>query len=224
MAPEALWRPESLDELRDRADRAGAEALDTAECLALAIRAGAGPRAELWAGRLLARFGSLPEVLGADRPALEREATPQVARAVMVIHDLHRRALRAPLAARPVLAGLAAVSDYLRVVLAAERREQVRALFLDKRLRLIADEVLGRGTVDHAPVYPREVLRRALELGASGLVLAHNHPGGSARASPGDLDMTRQVAAAGAALRIALHDHLLVAGDEVVSFRAAGWL
>ena len=97
-------------------------------------------------------------------------------------------------------------------------------LFLDHRNRLIRDEVMGAGTVDAAPVYPREVLRRALELDAAAIVLAHNHPGGDPAPSGADIESTRQVVEAGRALRIAVHDHFLVADQRVVSFKALGLL
>lgn len=211
-----------LEELRDRLDRAGPESLTTAECLALAIRRGAGRAAPGWAERLLTRFGSLAEVLGAPPTALAREAPPGVVQDLWVVHDLHRRALLEPLSTRPVLQGFDAVADYLRVMMATERREQLRVLHLDKAQRLLRAECLGRGTVDHVAVYPREVVRRALELDAAGIVLARNHPAGGTTPSASDLDMTRQVVAAATPLRIAVHDHLLVAGQAVVSFRRLG--
>lgn len=211
-----------LEELRDRLDLAGAESLTTPECLAFAIRRGAGRAAPGWAERLLARFGSLPELLGASAIALGREAPPGVVRDLQILHDLQRRALLEPLANRPLLQGFEAVADYLRIVMAVERREQFRVLHVDKGLRLIRDECQGCGTVDHVPVYPREVIRRALELDAAGIVLAHNHPAGGTTPSSADVDMTRQIVAAATPLRIAVHDHLVVAGREVTSFRRLG--
>jgi DNA repair protein RadC len=121
-----------------------------------------------------------------------------------------------------MLASTEAVGAYLRHRLAGLSRECVRVLFLDRRCGLIADEAMGWGTVDHAPVYPREIIRRALELSASGLCLAHNHPSAAAEPSSADVEITRQVAAAGRALGIAVHDHFLVAGETVVSFRGLG--
>ena len=115
-----------------------------------------------------------------------------------------------------------ALLDYVRTALAHEPREQVRVLFLDKKNQLIADEVLGRGTVDHAPVYPREVARRALELSASALILVHNHPSGDPTPSSADIDMTRQVVDALRPLRIAVHDHLVVGRNGTASFKALG--
>jgi DNA repair protein RadC len=125
------------EDLRERLEAAGAEALDTAECLSFALRRGAGPQAAGWAERLLGEFGSLAEVLGATRVALRRVATPAVARDVEVLQALHLRALREPLAARPRVTSSSDLIAYLRAALAAERREQVRVLFLDHRNRLI---------------------------------------------------------------------------------------
>jgi len=103
-------------------------------------------------------------------------------------------------------------------------REQFRVLFLDRKNRLIADEVMGQGTVDHAPVYPREVARRALEWHASAVVLAHNHPSGDPTPSPADVEMTREVIAAGRVLRLAVHDHVIVGGQSCASLRGLGLL
>jgi DNA repair protein RadC len=213
-----------LEELRDRLERSGPEALDAADCLAFVLRRGSGRAAFGWAERLLAEFGSLPDLLGASGAALRAASTPAIAGEIEVLHELQVRALRAPLKLYQVLPDRSAVADYLQTVLAAERREQFRVLFLDKALRLLRDERLAQGTVDHVPVYPREILRRALELDASGLVLVHNHPAGAIEPTAADIDTTRQVLVAARALRIAVHDHLLVAGRAVVSFRAQGLL
>lgn len=198
---------------------AGPLALNDAEALQVGARL--TPAA---AAAVLDEFGSLPEALAADRAALARRLPPAQAARVALLRDLARRQLEAPLRARPVLTGWAQVADYLRVVLRGLPREQFRVLFLDARNRLIRDEVMNEGSVDHVPVYPREILRRALELNASALVLAHNHPAGHATPSDADRAATRQIADAGRPLRIAVHDHFLVAGDEVVSFRGMGLL
>jgi DNA repair protein RadC len=108
------------------------------------------------------------------------------------------------------------------VVLANEAREQFRVLYLDKKNQLIADEMMNQGTVDHAPVYPREVMRRALEMAASAVILVHNHPSGDPTPSAADIDMTRQVVEAGKPLKIAVHDHLVVGREGVASFKALG--
>jgi DNA repair protein RadC len=111
---------------------------------------------------------------------------------------------------RPSLASFAAVVDYCRTAMAFLHHEEFRVLFLDKKNHLIADEVQGVGTVDHAPVYPREVMRRALELGASAIILVHNHPSGDPQPSTDDIQLTRQIIAVGNPLKVAVHDHLII--------------
>ncbi len=211
--------PDGAAAVARRLREAGPEALDDAEALQLSCGLRPGE-----AEALLAAFGSLPEVLAADAAALCRVVDPDRAGRLRLARDLTRRVLASPLRHRPFLSGWTAVSDYLRAVLAGLPREQFRVLFLDRRNRLIRDEVMGEGTVDHVQVYPREVLRRALELNASAVVLAHNHPGGDPAPSAADLDSTRQVVEAGRALRVAVHDHFLVAGERVASFKAMGLL
>jgi DNA repair protein RadC len=130
--------------------------------------------------------------------------------------------MRAGLRKRTVISSWTALLGYVRVMLASEAREQCRVLFLDKKNQLIADEPLGQGTVDHAPVYPREVMRRALELSASAVILVHNHPSGDPTPSRQDIDMTRQVIEAGRSLKISVHDHLVVGREGVASFKALG--
>jgi DNA repair protein RadC len=134
------------------------------------------------------------------------------------------RASREEAARRTVISSWSALLAYVKTALAHEPREQVRVLFLDKKNALLADEVMGHGTVDHAPVYPREVVRRALELSASALILVHNHPSGDPTPSQADIDMTRQVVEASRTLRISVHDHLVVGRDGTASFKALGLL
>ncbi|MCR5879447.1 RadC family protein [Phenylobacterium sp. J367] len=198
---------------------AGPAALDDREALQIA-----GGLTPAQAAGLLARFGSLPEVLAAAHASLAREVGAARAARLCLAQDLAGRLLIAPLRRRPVLGGWDAVTGYLRAMLAGRSREQLLGLFLDKRNRLILQEVLGEGTIDHVPVYPREVVRRALELDAAAVVLAHNHPGGLETPSAAEVDATRQVQEAGRVLRIAVHDHFLVAGESVVSYRALGLL
>lgn len=197
----------------------GPAALDDQEALQVA----AGLSLEQ-AAALFAEFGSLPEVLAASPAALSRLAPGLLAARLALLKDIARRLLVAPLRQRPVLSGWQVMADYLRAVLAGRSREQLLGLFLDKRNRLIRDEVLGEGTIDHVPVYPREIMRRALELDAAAVVLAHNHPGGHGAPSTEDVAATRQVVEAGRLLRIAVHDHFLVADQRVVSFRSLGLL
>ena len=140
---------------------------------------------------------------------------------------LHEAALRIacePVRKRTVISSWSALLAYVRVALSHEAREQFRVLFLDKKNQLIADEVMNHGTVDHAPVYPREVMRRALELSASAVILVHNHPSGDPTPSGADIDMTKQIVEAGRSLRIAVHDHLVVGREGVASFKTLGLL
>jgi len=204
-------------EITARAAGFGPRALDDAEILQVLCGVG-----EAQALDLLAAFGSLPEVWGAPFADLARAAGAGAAVRLKLAQEAARRALAQPLRARTVIGSWSAVFAYLRTAHVGAPREQFRVLFLDKRNRLIADEVMGEGTVDHAPVYPREVMRRALELNASAVIVAHNHPGGDPTPSQADITVTGELVAAGRALRIAVHDHILVAGDETVSFKTQG--
>jgi DNA repair protein RadC len=174
------------------------------------------------ASALLAAFGSLPELLGAGAGDLVRVAGRPTAARLCLVRELARRMLVRPLRARPVVSSSQAVCDYLRTTLTGAPREQFRVLFLDRRHHLIADELQNEGTVDHAPVYPREVMRRALELHASALLIVHNHPAQDPTPSPADVTTTRQLVEAGRPLRICVDDHLIVAGQEVVSLKSLG--
>ena len=200
----------------------GVEALDEGEVLQLVLaRVRPGAAATL-ADALLARFGGIGRVLGAPTPDLARVVGSEVAGELDLLHALLMRSLAFPPRGRDVLSSWEAVKTYLCARLRPLPREVIQVLFLDKKNQLIADERLGEGTVDHAPVYPREVVRRALELSASALVLAHNHPSGDPTPSRADIDMTQQVVTAAKALQIAVHDHLIIGAQQVVSLRAHG--
>lgn len=192
-------------------------ALDDAQCLSLFC----GGNADL-ALALLAAFGSLPEVLGAAPGDLLRLAGRPAAARLRLVRELARRMLVRPLRTRPVLSSSQAVCDYMRTTLTGAPREQFRVLFLDRRHHLIADELQNEGTVDHAPVYSREVMRRSLELHASALLIVHNHPAQDPTPSAADVDMTRQLVEAGRPLRILVHDHMIVAGQQVISLKSLG--
>jgi DNA repair protein RadC len=131
---------------------------------------------------------------------------------------------RAEVMGRPALSNWQAVTDYLTAVLAREKVEQFRLLFLDSRNRLLADEAQARGTVNHTPVYPREVVRRALELNATALILVHNHPSGDPTPSRDDIVMTRAIADAAATVAVTVHDHVIVGNGRWTSFRQEGLL
>ncbi len=213
------------ERLRERAKAGGLVALPDYELLELYLFR-TFPRGDVkpLAKALLTRFGSLGAVLGATPEELTTVAGVGEAAAMdlKLLHEATLRAGRDKIAKRPVIASWSALLGYVRVALANESREQFRVLFLDKKNQLIADEVMNRGTVDHAPVYPREVMRRALELSSSNIILLHNHPSGDPTPSRPDIDMTRQIVEAGKALKIAVHDHLVVGRDGVASFKALG--
>lgn len=173
---------------------------------------------------LLKRFGSLSAVFSADATDLRTvDGIGDSASAYLkAVQELHLRAAREEIAARPVISSWSALVSYVRLALQHEDREQFRVIFLDRKNQLIADEVMGRGTVDHAPVYPREIARRALELAASSLVLVHNHPSGDTTPSRADIDMTREIIDALVPLDISVHDHLIAGTGGVTSFKSAG--
>ena len=129
---------------------------------------------------------------------------------------------REPTRRRTVISSWSALLSYVRLAIQHEGREQVRVLYLDRKNQLILDEVTNEGTVDHAPVYPREIIRRALELSASSVILVHNHPSGDPTPSRADVEITQAVVAAGKPLGVTVHDHLVVGREGVVSFKAKG--
>ena len=140
------------------------------------------------------------------------------------VHELLQRVLREEVRAREAITSPEALRAYLQLAMAHETAEHLRILFLDRKDRLIRDEIHGRGTVDQAPLYPREVLRRALELGASALILVHNHPSGDPTPSKADIDSTRQMAAALRQVGVQLHDHLIIGSQRIESLRELGVL
>ena len=139
-----------------------------------------------------------------------------------VVQAASLRLLQRTAAEQPLLDRWDRVMEYLVAALGHERIEQFRVLFLDNRNRLLADEVLGRGTINHAPVYPREVVKRALDLHATGVILVHNHPSGDLSPSREDIAMTTEIHRAVEVLRITLHDHIIIAGQRWLSFRQEG--
>jgi DNA repair protein RadC len=199
--------------LRERFVASGPEALPDYELLELVLFS-AIPRRDTKpvAKRLLARFGSFAEVINAP-PERLREVKGVGDAAIVQIKLIRAGALRlmqGGIMQRPVLASWSAVLNYCRAAMGFEAREQFRILFLDKKNRLIADEVQQEGTVDHTPVYVREVVKRALELSASAIILVHNHPSGDPTPSRADIDMTRLIVEAAKPLGVVIHDHIIV--------------
>jgi len=170
---------------------------------------------------LLERFGTLAGVFGAS-PALLQEVKgigEAVAFDLKLISTVGHRTLKSELKGKQVLASWSSVIDYCHAAMAHETREQFRILFLDKRNALIADEVQQTGTVDHTPVYPREVVKRALELSATALILVHNHPSGDPTPSRADIEMTKMIVDTAKPLGITVHDHIIIGKDGHASLK-----
>lgn len=199
--------------LRDRFREAGTNALSDYELLELLLFR-AQPRRDMKpvAKALLEKFGSFAEVISApERRLAEVDGIGEASiTQLKVVQAAASRLLRDEVKKQPVLSSWSAVLDYCRTAQAFAEREQFRILFLDKRNQLIADEVQQTGTVDHTPVYPREVVKRALELSATAIILVHNHPSGDATPSRADIDMTKQIVEIAQKLGIEVHDHLIV--------------
>jgi DNA repair protein RadC len=174
--------------------------------------------------RLVQRFGSFANAIAAPmRELLEIEGMGEAgAAALKIVHAAALRLARAEVIGRPVLSNWDVLMDYLNAVCARERVEQFRILFLDSRSRLLADEAQARGTVNHTPVYPREVVKRALELNATAIILVHNHPSGDPTPSHDDIVMTRHIAEAAETVSVAVHDHVIVGNGRWTSFRREG--
>lgn len=171
---------------------------------------------------LLTRFGSFAAVVNAPEPRLReiKGVKDAVVTQLRLLQVATLELKRAEIIEKPVLSSWTNVLEYCRAAMAHEAREQFRILFLDKKNRLIADEVQGQGTVDHTPVYVREVVKRALELSATAVILVHNHPSGDPTPSRADIDMTRHIVEAAKPLGVTVHDHIIVGRQGHVSFKA----
>ena len=175
---------------------------------------------------LLARFGSFAEVIAAPRERLLEipGAGEAVVAQLKIVEAAAQRLAKTKVIGRPALSSWAALLDYCMAAMARGLREEFRVLFLDRKNILIADEVQSRGTMDHTPVYPREIIKRALELGATAIILVHNHPSGDPTPSKADIDMTREIVTAAGALNITVHDHLVIGRKGHVSFKSLNLL
>lgn len=210
------------ERLRGRFMRGGADAVPDYELLELVLF-NAIPRRDTkpLAKELIARFGSFAGVVSAPETRL-REVSGVSNRVVTELKLVRAAALRlmqGQIMQRPVLASWEQVVAYCRASMGFEDREQFRMLLLDKKNQLIADEVQQKGTVDHTPVYVREVVKRALELAASAIILVHNHPSGDPTPSRADIDMTRMIVEAARPLGVMVHDHIIVGRDKVASLK-----
>lgn len=212
------------DRLRERFALTGSEGLADYELLELVLFRTI-PRRDVkpLAKALIARFGSLSQTLNAPQHLLaEVEGLGRSTQLdFRILTALQRRVMKEDIKARDLLSSWQALLDYCRAAMAHETREQFRILFLDKRNALIADEVQQTGTVDHTPVYPREIVRRALELSASALILVHNHPSGDVTPSRADIEMTRVIVETAKPLGIVVHDHLIIGRSGHTSFKGS---
>lgn len=213
------------DRLRGRFLKSGAGAFEDYELLEMLLFS-VIPRRDVkpLAKSLLARFGSIGGVLGASLEDLKSAKGLSENSAVLLktLHAVTQRMLLDEVEKKPVLSSWNKLIDYCHVAMAHEKREHFRVLFLNRKNQLIADEVQQIGTVDHAPVYPREIVRRALELGATAMILVHNHPSGDPSPSDSDIAMTEEVVRAAKALDVLVHDHLIIAKNGHVSFKSLG--
>jgi len=212
------------DRVRERFNRVGGEAFTDVELLEAILHL-AIPRKDTkdLAKLLLKRFGSFSGVLAAPRAQLAEfdGLGDTTVTSLKVMQAAAQRYARDQVSTDlPILSSWAALIDYCRSAMAFEEIEQFRVLFLDKKNRLIADEVQQRGTVDHTPVYPREVIKRSLELGATALILVHNHPSGDPAPSTADVQMTRQIIEVAKPLGITVHDHIIIGKSGHASLKA----
>ena len=213
--------------LRDRFLEGGAAAMPDYELLELVLfraipRQDVKPLARL----LLDTFGDFNRVVSASPARLQmvKGVGEAVVIELKVIEASAQRLMRARVMNRPILSSWDALLDYCHTAMAHRETEQFRILFLDRKNVLIADEVQNRGTVDHAPVYPREIVKRALELSASAMILVHNHPSGDPTPSRADIAMTREIVTAAKTLGLAVHDHLVIGRAGHSSFKSLGLL
>ncbi|GJL96011.1 MAG: DNA repair protein RadC [Hyphococcus sp.] len=213
------------ERLRARFKKAGVDGVQDYELLELVLFR-AIPRRDVkpLAKELINVFGGFSQTLAApiERLTEIKGVSDNVAQELKIVHAAGVKLAQERVLKRAVLSSWGDLLAYCRAAMADEKTELFRILFLDKKNILIADEVQQRGTVDHTPVYPREVVKRALELGASAIILVHNHPSGDPTPSRADIDMTQQIIKAAAALNIRVHDHLVIGHKHHASFKTLG--
>ncbi|TZG26193.1 JAB domain-containing protein [Sphingomonas montanisoli] len=177
-------------------------------------------------GQLIEEFGSLPAIFAAGPDALTAAVPdePGIAGFLMIVRSTMLHCLRTQARRGPVFSTSEALIDYLKLSMAYDPAEHLRVLFLNASNCLLRDEVMGKGSVTQAPIYPREIMKRALELGSTALILVHNHPSGDPLPSRGDVEATERIVAAASVLDIAIHDHLVISRNGWTSFRERGLL
>ena len=173
---------------------------------------------------LIQKFGSFAETIAAPIPLLAevKGVSEKTALDLKILQAGAIKLGQQNVMNRPILSSWTALLDYCRSVMQFENKEQFRVLFLDRKNRLIADEILGQGTIDRAPVYPREVIKKSLDLGAAALILTHNHPSGDPTPSASDIEMTNNIVIAAKSINISVHDHLIIGRNDIASFKALG--
>ena len=213
------------ERLREKFRAAGVAALHDYELLELVLFR-AIPRRDVkpLAKDLIARFGGFAETISAEPKLLAdvKGVSEGVITELKVVQAAALKLSQQTVLNRPVISSWTALLDYCRASMAFGKIEEFRILFLDKKNILIADEVQQRGTVDHTPVYPREVVKRALDLSASSIILVHNHPSGDCTPSRADIEMTKKIVDAAKPLKIQIHDHLIMCRGEHASFKTLG--
>jgi len=213
------------DRLRARFAEGGIAALADYELLELYLFRSI-PRRDVKpiAKALIAKFGSFAEVCSApvNRLTEVKGINEKIALDLQILKAAATKFSQESVLSRPILSSWTALLDYCRSAMQFETKEQFRVLFLDRKNRLIVDEVLGKGTVDRAPVYPREILKRALELDSTAVILAHNHPSGDPTPSHSDIVMTENIVKAAKGVGVTVHDHLIVGRENIASFKSLG--
>lgn len=211
--------------LRERFLGAGGESLPDYELLEL-ILFSAKPRgdAKPLAKQLLSHFGSFSKVIYAEETALraQDDVGDAVIAALKTIRIASQRLLKSEVENQPVIQSWSALMDYCRLTMGNSKIEEFRVLFLNHRHALITDEVMQRGTINHTPVYPREIVKRALELNASSVILVHNHPSGDPTPSKADIDITKKIIEAAGTVNVTIHDHVIITQTGHYSFKSFG--
>jgi len=215
------------DRLRERFVKSGEDSLQDYELLEMLLFS-AIPRRDVKpiAKTLLQSFGSIQKVLSSPVSELIKVKGVSENAAVLIknVNALTKRMLREDIEEKPVLNSWQKLLDYCHVAMAYEMKEQFRVLFLNRKNELIADEVQQVGTVDHTPVYPREIVKSALDKGATAIILVHNHPSGDSTPSDSDIEMTNEIIKAAASLGIVVHDHIIISKKGSSSFKSLGLL
>jgi DNA repair protein RadC len=211
--------------LRERFLDVGGEAIPDYELLEL-ILFSARPRGDVkpLAKRLLKEFGTFAKVMYADESALRAvdEVGDATIAALKTIRVSAQRLIKSEITDQPIIQSWSALMDYCKLAMGSNKVEEFRVLFLNHRHALIADEVMQRGTINHTPVYPREIVKRALELSAAAVILLHNHPSGDATPSKADIDVTKKIVEATATIGVTVHDHVIITETGHYSFKSFG--